>query len=50
MQELAPEGTNLPVNSTPAEDVAVPGELPPDATVPGEEQPSGEKPLRPGPS
>ena len=48
MQELAPEGTNLPVNLTPAEDVAVPGELPPDATVLGEEQPSGEKPLRPG--
>jgi len=48
MQELAPEGTNLPVNPTPAEDVAVPGELPPDATVLGEEQPSGEKPLRPG--
>jgi regulator of protease activity HflC (stomatin/prohibitin superfamily) len=49
MQELAPEGTNPPLSPIPGEDVAAPRELPPDATVPGEEQPSGEKPLRPGP-
>ncbi len=48
MQELAPEGTNPSLSPIPGEDVAAPGELPPDATVPGEEQPSGEKPLRPG--
>jgi regulator of protease activity HflC (stomatin/prohibitin superfamily) len=50
VQELAPEGTNPPVSPMPGEDVVAPGELSPDATVPGEEQPSGEKPLRPGPS